>query len=266
MRADTLSLVTQPRRAIRKTAFTLLEVLVVVSIVALLLAVVLPALRGAKSRARRLQCAVGMRQIGVGLATYAAEANDTLPLNAGETWKTAGAVTTGMQIVSGIRDTWIEELQRAMGRAQSPWLSPLRCPQSDYCTTRLDCIVDVNERPGSGWILNAYCRGRKQTAIPVPSDGVLIMENGCWTYMAEDTGYLEFPHQPEYYPHPDAYEEAASGRWAWPYAGHERNILWCDGHVSTHPAAQWPDGDGMFDDARRRHMRFNLPGAHPLDP
>jgi prepilin-type N-terminal cleavage/methylation domain-containing protein/prepilin-type processing-associated H-X9-DG protein len=256
----------QPCEIDGRNAFTLIEVLVVVSVMALLLAIALPALRGAKARARLLQCGVNMREIGAGLSIYANAANDMLPPNADETWKTAWAVMGGMSIVPGLTNTWIAELQRTLGRDESPWLSPLRCPESDSCPPQTDTIEDINSRPGSGWILNSYCRGRQLSSIPAPSDGVLVMESACWSFMSTDSGCLEHPTRPECYPHPAVDELPVPNRWAWPYAGRERNILWCDGHVSVHAAAQWPDGDNMFDDARRRHMRFNLPGLHPFDP
>tara|TARA_Y100001933_G_scaffold265072_1_gene334994 strand:+ start:43289 stop:44995 length:1707 start_codon:yes stop_codon:yes gene_type:complete len=56
----------------RKTnGFTLIELLVVISIIAMLIAVLLPALSKAKKAAMTLKCKTGERQIGVGLQMYA---------------------------------------------------------------------------------------------------------------------------------------------------------------------------------------------------
>lgn len=62
-----------------RRAFTLVELLVVVAIIATLIGVLLPALSGARESARATQCGSNLRQIGVGLAAYIAEHRDRLP-------------------------------------------------------------------------------------------------------------------------------------------------------------------------------------------
>jgi type II secretory pathway pseudopilin PulG len=58
----------------------LLELLTVVAIIAILAALLLPALAGAKSRALRAQCLSNQRQIGVALRVYAMDNADVMPL------------------------------------------------------------------------------------------------------------------------------------------------------------------------------------------
>lgn len=71
----------------KKKGFTLIELLVVIAIIALLLAILLPALGRVKQAAKRLICGTNLRNIGQAIVLYA-EANDTeLPPCNGSSWK-----------------------------------------------------------------------------------------------------------------------------------------------------------------------------------
>ena len=69
------------RRRSSRTGFTLIELLVVISIIALLIALLLPALARAKSLALQIECASNMRQIGVAMNEYANEYRGMYPLS-----------------------------------------------------------------------------------------------------------------------------------------------------------------------------------------
>jgi prepilin-type N-terminal cleavage/methylation domain-containing protein len=87
----------------KKDGFTLIELLVVVAIIALLIAILLPALGRARESARRSTCASNLRQIGVGVNTYANENQESLPRvndvgangTLGTDEATAGAIAPG---------------------------------------------------------------------------------------------------------------------------------------------------------------------------
>ena len=68
-------------------AFTLIELLVVISIIALLIAILLPALGAARRSARSMQCASNQRQMAIATMSFEADHHGYIPI-AGKIWDT----------------------------------------------------------------------------------------------------------------------------------------------------------------------------------
>jgi len=69
-----------------KKAFTLVELLVVISIIALLLAILMPSLQKARAQAKQVLCSSNLKQIFMGMTFYAEDNNGYLPAVARGPW------------------------------------------------------------------------------------------------------------------------------------------------------------------------------------
>jgi prepilin-type N-terminal cleavage/methylation domain-containing protein/prepilin-type processing-associated H-X9-DG protein len=70
----------------KRQGFTLIELLVVIAIIALLMAILMPALQKVKEQGRKIVCSNNQKQIGISFHMYGSDNDNKLPLNRGGNW------------------------------------------------------------------------------------------------------------------------------------------------------------------------------------
>lgn len=112
----------------RHSGFTLVELLVVVTILTILATLLLPVLRNAVESARQITCANGMKQYAIGVFTYVDDYTGYLPPGSAS----VGTTTAYTSVETAIADVLFDSKDPFIGRtiytsnANKP--SPLTCP------------------------------------------------------------------------------------------------------------------------------------------
>ena len=153
----------QPRR------FTLIELLVVITIIAILAALLLPALNGAKSTARSVGCLSNQRQIGVWAVNYPNDYDGYLPSNGLPSG--TSSYTGGLYAYPELSDTfWVQKFDLWQSTNKSSFKrngTLFHCPQ-------LDSSLSVNDISNSvygsyQYQLNAWVGGYRDGIWGAPT-------------------------------------------------------------------------------------------------
>lgn len=244
----------------KRAAFTLVELLVVIGIIALLISILMPALSKAREQANAVKCMSNERQMGQALVMFANEHNGYLP----KAWFNDGVIWSQRnngKMTWPYRDPmygWTYILSLYMGGNKEAF----RCP-SDETNHLYDTFSSSTSIPGS-YRLNISdlpdgpFEAIRVTRLVQPTEAIVIADgrqgrNGnAWNQLA--TWEAENARVSEGFKDNVAYNRHR-GRGMYVFAdGHAENVLWKETWTPRGPAN--PTGS-----IRQTMWRHNYSGA-----
>jgi prepilin-type N-terminal cleavage/methylation domain-containing protein/prepilin-type processing-associated H-X9-DG protein len=156
----------------RKHGFTLVELLVVITIIGILIALLLPAVQAAREAARRMQCSNNLKQVGLAMHNYHS-ANRTLPIG----W-VANIISAG----NDPDHTAQIELLPYLEQQNVPYNFKLRQydqPNQRSVGTQINAYLCPSDNAAGRKLMNAYSRSNVVVCF---GSGGLCGSCSSWTY------------------------------------------------------------------------------------
>ncbi len=213
----------------KNSFFTLIELLVVIATIAVLIALLLPALKNAKMQAKHAGCKSNLRQIGVCMLAYAGDYDGVLPnilTNVGQVkWGDPDDSDQYRDCWSPAMYPWIDYDQK-MVNFIFPWMKKylIPNPQVMYCPVSEQIkYPDSYGPPKSGWIRPTpgyrfrgiigwnypgwYTLRRlsstKYTDYPMAFDQKSNHEGRAWESLAKSISQVNLDGSVNFYKYPD---------------------------------------------------------------
>jgi prepilin-type processing-associated H-X9-DG protein/prepilin-type N-terminal cleavage/methylation domain-containing protein len=220
----------------RRCAFTLLELLIVLGIISVLLALLLPSLAAAREVAKTTQCLSNLRQLATAAAGYCAANDGSFPFARYVPEGAPGATTYGWDFTVAIDPaTGKAAVEPGLlwaghaGGARSSAGQVQQCPSfAGGSTTRADPYTGYNYNTsrighGTGERVEAPAR---LGDIRNPA-GCALFGDGQWS-----AGANKFMRSPYVIPGVDEFPNRSAGTQGFRHRG-STNVVFCDGHAET---------------------------------
>ncbi len=236
----------------QRRGFTLIELLVVISIIAILMAILMPALKRAREQGQRAVCQGNLKNLTLAWTLYADGNSDRIVNGAGGINRTSGSLREDPWVRQGWGNNWnnanvdntgMTDVQKKQAiRDGSLWSysaneGSYKCPtgrRNEFVTysvvdamnglhrdgtyvNRGNYILDVGVRIGKTVL---WIKKKPEIAVPTPAERMVFIDEGA---MTPDSFAVNYQHGPWWDNPPVRHGDGTTVSWA---DGHAAHLKW----------------------------------------